>query len=200
MRRRPALVLLAGAGCQCRKHMPRAAGSKKIFRRQAPVFNRVATDEIRKFMNLALDELADNPIIDELVCWPPRAQRMLSLRACSVMFRKPFIEARMADGELIQCHFIRTSFAADWAEASVILETLTRIEILSEFSFVPVSDRKALVARVLACRDQCIAEANLMYDQGMYAQYLQQFGADCRDLPADTERRIAEARRMLAGG
>jgi hypothetical protein len=148
-------------------------------------------------MNLALDQLSDNPIIDELVQWPPRAQRMQSLRACSVMFRKPFIEARMADGELFQRHFPRPGFAEAWAEASVILETLTRIEIVSDFSFNPVSDRDALVARVLACRDECIGEANQMFDQGMYAQYLQQFGEDCRDLPADTAQRIVHARQRL---
>jgi len=148
-------------------------------------------------MNLALDQLADNPIIDELLCWPPRAQRMLSLRACSVMFRKPFIEARMADGDLFQRHFARPGFAAHWAEASVILETLTRIEIVSDFSFTPVAERDALVRRVLACRDECIAEADKMYEQGMYAQYLQQFGPDCRGLPAPTEQRIAEARLRL---
>ena len=149
-------------------------------------------------MNLALDQLADNPIIDELLQWPPRVQRMQSLRACSVMFRKPFIEARMDDGELFQRHFPRPGFAEHWAEASVILETLTRIEIVSDFSFDPVSDRDALVARVLACRDECIGEANQMFDQGMYAQYLQQFGEDCRDLPADTERRMAHARKALS--
>ncbi len=148
-------------------------------------------------MNLALDQLADNPIIDELVQWPPRAQRMLSLRACNVMFRKPFIEARMADGELFQRHFPRPGFADYWAEASIILATLTSIEIISDFSFKPVSDRDALVARVLACREECIGEAEQMFDQGMYAQYLQQFGEDCRDLPAETEQRIAQARQHL---
>jgi len=148
-------------------------------------------------MNLALDQLADNPIIDELVQWPPRVQRMLSLRACSVMFRKPFIEARMADGELFQRHFSRPGFADYWAEASIILATLTSIEIISDFSFNPVSDRDALVARVLACREECIGEADRMFDQGMYAQYLQQFGEDCRDLPVDTEQRIAQARQRL---
>ena len=148
-------------------------------------------------MNLALDQLADNPIIDELVQWPPREQRMQSLRACSVLFRKPFIEARMADGELFQRQFARPGFSGYWAEASVILETLTGIEIVSDFSFTPVADRDALVRRVLACRDEGIAEANKMYEQGMYAQYLQQFGPDCRDLPADTEQRIAHARQRL---
>lgn len=149
-------------------------------------------------MNLALDEFAENPIIDELLVRPPRQQRMISVRACSVMFRKPFVEVQMANGEMFQRHFPRPSFAEHWAEASVILETLTRIEIISDFSFTPVADRDALVQRVLACRDECISEANLMFEQGMYAQYLQQFGADCRDLPEECERRVAQARNSLA--
>ena len=56
-------------------------------------------------MNLALDQLADNPIIDELVVWPPRGQRIVRIRACNVLFRKPFIEVTLADGEIFQRHF-----------------------------------------------------------------------------------------------
>ena len=149
-------------------------------------------------MNLALDELAENPIIDELVCWPPREQRIVSLRACSVLFRKPFVEVRLADGEVFQRHFARPGFAEHWAEAHVIFATLTRIELISEFNFNPVADRDALVQRVLACRDECIGEADLMYEQGMYAQYLQQFGADCNQLSEEVEARLAHARQQLA--
>lgn len=149
-------------------------------------------------MNLALDRLAeDNPIIDELLFWAPDARRIGSVRACSVMFRRPFIEVTLAGGEVIQRHFERASFAAHWAEASVILATLTDIEIISDFSFEPVRERDDLVRRILACRDECIAEADKMFDEGMYPQYLRQFGENCRDLPADTERRIARARTNL---
>lgn len=148
-------------------------------------------------MNLALDHLADNPVIDELVCWPPRAHRIVSVRACNVLFRKPFIEVVTEDGDVFQRHFARESFAEDWAEAIVILETLTRIRLTSDFSFAPVADRDALVARVLACRDECIAEADLMFDAGMYAQYLQQFGEDCEHLPAAVQQRLAAARQRI---
>jgi hypothetical protein len=148
-------------------------------------------------MNQALDHLADNPIIDELLFWRPKSQRTQSVRACSVLFRKPFIEVTMADGEVFQRHFSRASFGAAWAEASVILETLTNIELVSEFNFEPVADREALVARVLACRDDCIAEAEPMFAQGMYAQYLLQFGEDYAHLPAEVEQRLAQARQHL---
>ncbi|MGB5328347.1 MAG: hypothetical protein WBO58_09005 [Gammaproteobacteria bacterium] len=148
-------------------------------------------------MNLALERYADNPIIDELVCWPPRPRRMNSIRAGNVLFRKPFIEVEMEGGEIFQRQFERNSFAESWAEACVILETMTDIELISEFSFAPVPDRSKLVADVLANRDECIEECNQMYDEGMYAQFLMQFGEDCTNLPQETLQRIDEARQRL---
>ena len=148
-------------------------------------------------MNLALERYADNPIIDELVCWPPKPHRMKSIRAGNVLFRKPFVEVEMEDGEIYQRQFERDSFPAFWAEACVILETVTGINLISEFSFDAVRDRERLVAEVLARRDECIAESNLMFDEGMYAQFLLQYGEDYRNLPADAERRIAIARQHL---
>ncbi len=148
-------------------------------------------------MNLLLDEYSDNPIIDELVFRPPKTQRIVSVRACSVMFRKPFIEVEMEDGEVFHRHFARPSFAESWAEACVILETVTRIKLISEFSFNAVEDRDRLVGEVLARRDECIAESNLMFDEGMYAQFLLQYGEDCHNLPAAAEQRIAVARKRL---
>jgi hypothetical protein len=150
-------------------------------------------------MKLALEQLADNPIIDELAYLPLQSRRIISLRACSVMFRKPFIEVTLADGEVIQRHFQRPSFAESWAEACVILETLTGIQLISDFRFTPVADRDELVARVLACRDECIAEAGQMYEEGMYAQFLLQFGEDCANLPAGVVQRIEKAKKQLAG-
>ena len=149
-------------------------------------------------MNLAMDQLAENPIIDELVFRPPKSVPVLSVRACCVMFRKPFIEVTMADGEVFQRHFLRPSFGEYWAEACVILETLTRIKLISDFNFNPVADREELVRRVLTCRDECIAEANQMYEQGFYGQFLSQFGEDCDQLPVEVEQRIAEARNQMA--
>jgi hypothetical protein len=148
-------------------------------------------------MNLALERYADNPIIDELVCWPPRSRRMNSVRAGNVLFRKPFIEVEMEGGEIFQRQFARDSFASFWAEACVILETMTRIKLISEFSFDPVFDRDKLVADILASRDECIEECNSMFDEGMYEQFLMQYGEDCANLPADALQRIAHARQQL---
>lgn len=149
-------------------------------------------------MNLALERYADNPIIDELVCWPPKPNRMISVRAGNVLFRKPFIEVEMEGGEIFQRQFERDSFARFWAEACVILETMTKIKIISDFSFTPVTDRAKLVADVLANRDECIEECNSMFVEGMYAQFLMQYGEDCANLPEDTLQKIIQARKQLA--
>ena len=149
-------------------------------------------------MNLAFEELADNPVIDELVRWPPRTQAIRSIRACNVLFRKPFIEVTLADGEVFQRHFARPDFAEHWAEASVILETLTDIELVAEFAFTPIRDRSALVDRILDCRRDCIVEAEKMFEQGMYRQYLSQFGEDYRDLPEVILDHMETARQALA--
>lgn len=148
-------------------------------------------------MNLALDHFADNPIVDELVFWPPKSHRITSVRACSSMFRKPFIEVKLEDGDMFHRHFARDSFAGFWAEACVILGTLTRIELISDFSFKPLAQPGKMEQQVLASRDECIEESNLMYDQGMYAQFLMQYGEDCKNLPADTLQKIAHAKEQL---
>jgi hypothetical protein len=151
-------------------------------------------------MNLALDRYADNPIIDELVYWPPKRHRIESVRACCVMFRKPFIEVSMEGGEVFQLHFGRDSFARYWAEASVILETITSIKLISDFRFEPIGNSEKLVQEVFAQRDECIRESNLMFDEGMYQQFLLQYGEDCKNLPPDAVQKITYAREQLGIG
>ena len=148
-------------------------------------------------MNLTLERYADNPVIDELVCWPPRNQRIKSIRACCVLFRKPFIEVEMEGGEIFQRHFARESFARHWAEACVILETITRIQLISDFDFEPIKDVDQLEQDVLANRDECIEESNQMFEEGMYEQFLTQYGEDCGNLPVDTAQKIARAKQHL---
>lgn len=151
-------------------------------------------------MNLALDRFADNPIIDELIMWPPRRQRIVSVRACSSMFRKPFIEVELDDKTRFHRHFQREGFADYWAEAVVILRALTDIECLAEFRYTPLPDADSLAQNALTIRDECLAEAEQMYRQGMYAQYLMQFGPDCSALPAATEQMLADARQRVQAG
>lgn len=147
-------------------------------------------------MNQVLDHYADNPIIDELVFRPPKREKIVSVRACSVMFRKPFIEVELEHGETFHRHFLRDSFARFWAEACVVLETVTSIRLISEFDFEAVAEREQMVREILACRDECIEESNLMYEQGMYAQFLNQYGEDCKNLPPTVIERIAYARQQ----
>ena len=148
-------------------------------------------------MNLALEYFADNPIIDELVCWPPRTQRIKSLRAANVLFRQPFIELELEDGKTTQHQFPRDSFARHWAEARVILGAITSIELISEFEPPPVSQAEELIERVFEARRECIEESDQMYDSRMYEQYVMQFGLDCKDLPEETAARLAHARQQL---
>ena len=112
-------------------------------------------------MNLALEHYAENPIIDELVYLPHKTNRINSVRACASMFRRPFIEVEMASGEVHHRHFLRDTFARDWAEAKVILDVLTDIELISEFRYTPLKNPDTLVQEVLQTRDRCIAEADL---------------------------------------
>ena len=107
------------------------------------------------------------------------------------------VEVSLDGGEVFQRHFQRPSFAEFWAEARVILQTLTDIELITDFRCPEVPDREALLQKTRACLDEAITEANLMYEQGMFEQYLMQFGANCAGLPADVEERLQQARRQL---
>jgi hypothetical protein len=148
-------------------------------------------------MNAALDRYADNPIIDELVSWPPRSRRIESVRACNPLFRKPFIEVRIDDGEIFQRHFPRPGFERYWAEARVILGALTAIRLQSDFECEPPADAERLAREALATRAECIDECEAMFNEGLYAQFVMQFGEDCSGLPAETERRLEKARHCL---
>jgi len=151
-------------------------------------------------VNLALDHYADNPIIDELIFWPPKTQKILSVRACTSMFRKPFIEVEMQQGDVFHRHFPRDSFADFWAEAVLILETLTDIELISEFRLPAIRQREQQVRDILAVRDESIAETNKMYDEGMYHQFLLQYGPNCKNLPPECQRRLAHAQDQFDSG
>lgn len=148
-------------------------------------------------MNHTLDQFTDNPIIDELVCWPPRQQKVLSIRASAPMFRNPFIEITLDNNEVLTRQFGKAGFATDWAEAKVILETLTAVELIAEFKLSEHSEREQLMAQVLAERDESISEAGRMFEHGMYQQYLWQFGEDYKGLPDQVMRNIALAKTKL---
>ena len=148
-------------------------------------------------MNLALEHYADNPVIDELVCWPPKTHKMKSIRACLPIFRKPFIEIEMVGAETEIRHFPKDSFGQHWAEARVILDTICDVELLSEFEVEPYPDAEILIGKVLAVRHECIRESNLMYDNDMFEQFLHQYGEDCKNLPDEVKQNILIAKKFL---
>ncbi len=149
-------------------------------------------------MKLALDRFADNPVIDELICRMESELAIKSLRACAPMWRKPFIEIEYrATDRQDHMHFPKELFVHYWSEASLILETLTDIELISEFKCSPIQHRTATVRSIISTRNACIRECESMFDSGLFQVYLDQFGANCYDLPEDTMQKIEIARAKL---
>ncbi len=145
-------------------------------------------------MKLALDRFADNPVIDELICWIENNQAIKSLRASAPIWRKPFIEIEYRiSKKLDHMHFPRELFIHYWSEATVVLETLTDIELIAEFKCNPVKNRKATIETILSTRNACIRECDSRFESGMYQVYINQFGANCKGLPEDTLGKLESA-------
>ena len=148
-------------------------------------------------MNSTLDEFADNPIIEELNFLRSHFKNIKSLRASSTLWRKAFIEIDHDGGKVDHLKFEREGFIRDWAEASVILQTLTDIKCTAEFDFKPPANKVALIEKVLQTRDKCIEECQTMFDSELYQVYLNQFGHNCKGLPAATQANVETARQAL---
>ena len=150
-------------------------------------------------MNHTLDQFTDNPIIDELVSWPPRSQSICSVRASTPMFRQPFVEITLDDDETITRSFAKGGFTEYWTEAKVILEALTPIKLISDVKVAESIDIDALLTRIHEERDESITEAGFMFDNEMYQQYLWQFGSDYKGLPDQVMQNIAVAQAQIKG-
>lgn len=150
-------------------------------------------------MNHTLDQFTDNPIIDELVSWPPRSQSISSLRASTPIFRQPFIEITLANNETITRSFSNGGFTEYWTEAKIILETLTPIDLISDVKVSETIDADELIAWVLKEREDSVIEAGFMFDNGVYQQYLWQFGSDYKGLPEQVMKNIAVAKAHIKG-
>ena len=148
-------------------------------------------------MNSTLDEFADNPIIEELSFLRVHIKKIKSLRASSTLWRKSFVEIDHDGGKLDHLKFERDGFIRDWAEATVILQTLTDIKCTAEFDFKPPTDKVALIEKVLRARNKCIEECQTMFDSGLYQVYFNQFGHNCKGLPATTKANVETARQAL---
>lgn len=145
-------------------------------------------------MNLALSEYADNPIIDRLVQWPPRKQKIIQLRGSAPVLRNPFIEIDFENNRTERYSFSKSQFSQYWAEAKVILNTLTDINIVSEVRYQPDVSEHELVADILQTKSEAIDESMEIFNAGMYRVFLEQFGENCKELPPEVEQCIATAR------
>lgn len=148
-------------------------------------------------MKLALDKFADNPIIDEILDCMEDSRVISSIRASRPMWRKPFIEIEYRAGNPDHRHFSKDSFGRYWGEAMVVLETLTDIQLVSEFDSGAVNNKEATVETILSTRNACIRECDPMFDAALYPVYLDQFGSNCKNLPADTMSKIETAKKAL---
>lgn len=150
-------------------------------------------------MNNALDEFTHMPIIEELNYLRNHYKKIKSLRASSTLWRKAFIEINHDGGKVDHLKFERDGFVHDWAEASVILQTLTDIKCTAEFDFEPPADKAALIEKALRARDKCIEESQSMFDSGFYQVYFNQFGYNCKDLPNEVKANLDLARQKING-
>lgn len=149
-------------------------------------------------MKLALDRFGDNPIIDELLNWMEKNQAIKSLRACAPIWRKAFIEIEYQHpSKMHHMHFPKELFIHYWSEASVILETLTDIDLNAEFKYQTPENRPATVETILSTRNACIRECDSMFESGLYQVYVDQFGANCKDLPDETLAKLEMARHNI---
>lgn len=148
-------------------------------------------------MNCVLSRYSDNPIIARLVSWPPSKQKVITLRGSRPVFRNPFIEIEYEGGQTKAYSFPKSGFLKFWAEAVVIIETVTDIEVNSEFSFRPFENGPALISEVLAEKQECIDDSVKMFDAGIYGSFLDQFGENCKDMPQDILGNILFARKKM---
>ncbi|MCP4238228.1 MAG: hypothetical protein GY770_32465, partial [Aestuariibacter sp.] len=125
-------------------------------------------------------------LIDELLCQWDNHRAIISLRASAPMWRKPFIEISYLDGEIVDMHFAKDLFVHYWSEAVVVLETLTDIELISEFKYHLPDNHEETNQVALSTRAACIRECDAMFEEGFYQVYSCQFGCNCKSLPAET--------------
>jgi len=145
-----------------------------------------------------LDKFADNPIIDELICWWDSSKKIVCLRASAPLWRKPFIEVSYADGSMIHMHLPKEMFIHYWSRAVIILNALTDIKLESEFKHHPVEERDSLEKSIASTYDTCIRECDNMFESGLYQVYLDQFGPNCKNLPDEVMTKLEKARQALS--
>jgi len=149
-------------------------------------------------MKLTLESFADNPIIDELLCWWDSSKKILSLRASAPLWRRPFIEISYADKTINHMHFPRESFIHYWSRAVIILDAVTDIKLESEFKHHPVEECESLEKNIASTLEDCIRECENIFESGLYKVYVDQFGPNCKNLPEEVIAKLEIARRESA--
>jgi hypothetical protein len=128
---------------------------------------------------------------------PPRSEKILRLRGCAPVVRKPFIEIELSNGRSERHSFAKAEFARLWGEATIIVKTLTDIDIVSEVRYQPDVAEEQLVRDILQSRAEAIDESMEMFSAGTYRVFLEQFGQNYTNLPAGVEQCIETARKKL---
>ncbi len=149
-------------------------------------------------MNLVFDHYSDNPIIAVMVSWPPHPQGIRQIRVCCPLLRKPFMEVVFRNGESTQHVFGKQGFMRFWQEAELLIENLTDIVVIKEFAAEPMVDKEAFLLAMQTCLDDSIAESFAIFEGGMYKLFLDQYGSNCKGLPALVDVKIDQARAQVS--
>ena len=137
-------------------------------------------------MNLLLDEYADNPIIDEVVYWPPKCiQRII------VKQRPHGVEVVFDDGTEHFTSFenLNEDIFLKWLqEANEVLKLVTNIEVIGSVAEADGSISEKFVSKLLQRRSVLIDDCLSRYqgsenDEFTRNWFLEQFGFNCVELP-----------------
>ena len=154
-------------------------------------------------MNRVLDQYADNPVIDEVVYWPPR--EIAQIVARRVGSNSVTLEVRFESGESHTTTFDgeRTKlFPLWWSEALVVLRVMTNIELRDEAELeYECSNGARLTSEVQRRRDETIAEMMQHFgdtkDPQQCSTFLEQFGPNSIDLPDAVQEQMSHAMEVL---
>jgi len=149
-------------------------------------------------MNLVFDHYADNPVIAAMVSWPPHPHGIAQIRVCCPLLRKPFMEVAYCNGDSSQHVFSKQGFTRFWQEAELLIENLTDIVVVKEFATEPMAETEPFLKEMRMCLDDSIAESFAIFDGGMYQLFLDQYGSNCKALPAEVSARLDQARSKIS--
>ncbi len=137
-----------------------------------------------------------NPIIEALMLDPDRSSPLRSVRASKPLLREPFVETTHLDGAMGLHRFAREEFATSWAEARLLLSLLTDIRLQSDFNPGMLDREEQRRQEIVRIRDQCIADALALFEQGRYAECIDCYGPDSGNLPPAAAHILVEAHRL----